>query len=212
MEDKNILKLVGLVKDSQLAFTGKKFGEKFYTVHLDVVRKSDAVDTVPVIISEKLLYDITFSEGTIIRVEGKLRSRNFQGEDGKSHLLIYGYAHDCEEVAEEEYLKMEERNVVELTGFICREPRTRQTPGSNRMITDTMIAVNRQPKDSSYRAYSDYVPCIAWGRNARMASKREMGDHVSLVGRFQSRQYHRRDSKDKFIAYEVSIGDITVIE
>ena len=66
-----------------------------------------------------------------------------------------------------------------------------------------MVAVNRP------YGKSDYIPCICWGRNAHFASGFEVGNHVQIWGRVQSREYIKKISGEKTIkktAYEVSIG------
>ena len=72
-----------------------------------------------------------------------------------------------------------------------------------------LIAVNR-----SY-GKSDYIPCICWGRNARYASGFEIGGHVQVYGRIQSREYLKKISESetqKRIAYEVSVSKIEYLD
>ena len=62
---------------------------------------------------------------------------------------------------------------------------------------------------------SDYIPCIAWGRNARFCQNLEVGSQIKLVGRVQSRTYekkHEGGSVETRVAYEVSVGSLEVIE
>ena len=86
------------------------------------------------------------------------------------------------------------------------------------LICDVLIAVNR-----AYNK-SDYLPCIAWGRNAKYVSELAVGSKVSIVGRIQSREYQKHTESGEVLnktAYEVSInkvqldleeGEITSIE
>ncbi len=92
-------------------------------------------------------------------------------------------------------------NEISLTGFICKPPVYRHTP-FGREIADILLAVNR-----SYNK-SDYIPCIAWGRNARFCKGLEVGSKIALSGRIQSREYRKKVSEDEYVtktAYEVSI-------
>ncbi|MBZ4656775.1 MAG: single-strand binding protein/Primosomal replication protein n, partial [Thermoanaerobacter sp.] len=77
-----------------------------------------------------------------------------------------------------------------------------------REITDLLIAVNR-PYNKS-----DYIPVIAWGRNARFSEKLEIGDRIRLWGRVQSREYQKKlgDEVVTKVAYEVSITRMEVVE
>ena len=64
-----------------------------------------------------------------------------------------------------------------------------------------MIAVNRA------FGKSDYLPCIAWGRNAQYASRFHVGDRVHITGRLQSREYQKLTESGEYItrnAYEIS--------
>ena len=95
-------------------------------------------------------------------------------------------------------------NQIFLDGFICKEPIYRKTP-LGREIADLLIAVNRP------YGKSDYIPCIAWGRNARYASQFLVGSRLRIWGRVQSREYTKRISDtetEKRVAYEVSVSKL----
>ena len=99
-------------------------------------------------------------------------------------------------------------NEVVLIGFICKKPIYRQTP-FGREIADILLAVNR-----AYNK-SDYIPCIAWGRNARFSQNLEVGTKVKVVGRVQSREYEKKyedGTSEVKVAYEVSIGSLEIVE
>ena len=95
-------------------------------------------------------------------------------------------------------------NQIFLDGYICKPPVYRKTP-LGREIADVLLAVNRP------YGKSDYIPCICWGRNARYASAFEVGGHVLIWGRIQSREYMKRigeNETEKRVAYEVSVSKI----
>ena len=99
-------------------------------------------------------------------------------------------------------------NIIELKGFLCKLPVFRTTP-FKREITDILLAVNR-----AYNK-SDYIPCIAWGRNARFVKNLEVGTKLDIVGRIQSREYQKKLSEDEILnktAYEISISKVNIIE
>ena len=99
-------------------------------------------------------------------------------------------------------------NEVVLIGYICKKPIYRQTP-FGREIADILLAVNR-----AYNK-SDYIPSIAWGRNARFCQNLEVGTEVKLVGRIQSRNYEKKLEDGtilKKVAYEVSAGSLEVVK
>lgn len=205
-ENNNILRLTGVVKEVNLAYTDEERDEKFYYVIVEVNRLSDNVDTLPVICSEKLLYDVTCEPGSLVTISGYVRTRNFLDAEGHSHLEVFGYAYRIENVNSYDEIDAKTNNVVKISGFICRPVRQRKTFRTKRDVTDIVVAVNRP------YARRDYVPCIAWSRNAVLAGNRSMGDKIQVTGRFQSRQYRRKDSEELMTAYEVSVLDLKVLE
>ena len=179
-------------------FDHEVFDEKFYLVHLKVPRLSDSFDIIPVTISERLMQQ-KIEVGSVITVEGQFRSYNKQC-DGKSKLLLTVFVR---EILPNDL--SQNPNTIELTGFVCKEPVFRTTP-FKREICDVLLAVNR-----AYNK-SDYIPCIAWGRNARFVKDMKVGEELTVVGRIQSREYQKRIADDQIeshIAYEISIAKIS---
>ena len=92
-------------------------------------------------------------------------------------------------------------NYIYLEGFLCKEPLKRTSP-LGREICDMMLAVNRMYNKS------DYIPCIAWGRNAGYAEKLGVGTKLALEGRIQSREYKKKlddGTAEMRKAFEVSV-------
>ena len=103
--------------------------------------------------------------------------------------------------------RMRRRIRFSWDGYICKEPIYRKTP-LGREIADVLLAVNR-----SY-GKSDYIPCICWGRNARFAAGFEVGSHIQMYGRIQSREYVKKISEtetERRVAYEVSVSKVDLI-
>ena len=108
----------------------------------------------------------------------------------------------------EEELDGAKTNQILLDGYICKQPVYRKTP-LGREIADLLLAVNRP------YGKSDYIPCICWGRNARFASAFEVGEHVQVVGRIQSREYTKKITEtetQKRVAYEVSVSKLECMD
>ena len=198
MEENNKISLVGEVISAP-KFSHETHNEKFYTVKVDVKRLSGDIDTLEIIISEKL-YDIEKIElGTRYYIEGEIRSYNYYVSETERRKLVINIFAKNLSIAEE--TDDECLNNFELVGHICKEPIYRKTP-FDREISDILLAVNR------LYGKSDYLPCIAWGRNAKFASTLEIGDKIKITGRMQSRQYTKKISdneEEKKIAYEMSI-------
>ena len=210
-EENNHITLMGKVT-SEKRFSHEIYGEKFYIFDISVPRLSGSSDIIPVTISERLLIGEDIKLDSKVIIDGQFRSYNSY-ENEKNRLILTVFAKDIAEVKDEE----EENDIVRkdivtnevvLIGFICKAPIYRQTP-FGREIADVLLAVNR-----AYNK-SDYIPCIAWGRNARFCQTLEVGSQVKVVGRVQSRTYekkHEDGTVENRVAYEVSIGSLEVIE
>lgn len=186
---------------SEPVFSHSVMGEGFYEFDLLVPRLSSQVDILPITISERLLPEIKDIKEEI-GIIGQLRSYNkLEGE--KSRLILTIFAReivDCD--------SLQTSNQITMTGYVCKEPIYRTTP-FGREITDVLIAVNR-----AYNK-SDYLPCIAWGRNARFTGDLSVGDKIKIQGRIQSRVYQKKIDEENVInktAYEVSISTIMPAE
>ena len=186
---------------SDFTFSHEVFGEGFYMVEVKVKRLSNSEDRIPLMISERLI-DVTQDyTGEYIMVHGQFRSYN-RHEEQKNRLVLSVFVREISFMEEEP--DGTKTNSIWLDGYICKEPIYRKTP-LGREIADLLLAVNRP------YGKSDYIPCICWGRNARYASGFEVGEHVQLLGRIQSREYVKRISDtetEKRIAYEVSVSKL----
>lgn len=197
----NIVELAGKIA-SNPSFSHELFGEKFYLFNVSVLRLSQNVDTVPVMITERFGDIDKYHVGQTVRIEGRYRS--FNRFDGKRNRLLLSVFAQKVETNE---LPNESQNEIYLDGYICKGPIFRETP-YGRQVADVMLAVNR--------AYGkiDYIPCIAWERNAKLISKLKTGAHIRTYGRIQSREYVKKYSEthaEMRIAYEVSISKIEVV-
>jgi single-stranded DNA-binding protein len=185
-----------IVSDAE--FSHEVYGEGFYEMNVLVKRLSGQGDILPVTISERLIADRDLGVGVTINALGQFRSYN-KLINGKSKLMLTVFVR---EILEEAPIK--NPNSIVLTGYVCKQPVYRTTP-FNREIADILIAVNR-----SYNK-SDYIPCIAWGRNARFAKNLAVGEKIAVSGRIQSREYQKRFADDDIrtlTAYEVSISKL----
>ncbi len=187
--------------ESGFFFSHTFYGEAFYILYLSVKRLSECSDLIPVMISERLI-DVTQNyQGSYLEVTGQFRSHNLHMETG-SHLILTVFAREVLFTGEE--IDRVRSNQMFLDGYICKVPVYRRTP-LGREIADVMLAVNRP------YGKSDYIPCICWGKNARFASGFQVGDHVQIWGRIQSREYVKKVDEthsEKYTAYEVSVSRV----
>ena len=198
--ENNQVTIMGKVA-TEFSFSHEVFGEGFYMVEVEVKRLSNSEDRIPLMISERLI-DVTQDyTGEYIMVHGQFRSYN-RHEEQKNRLVLSVFVREISFMEEEP--DGTKTNSIWLDGYICKEPIDRKTP-LGREIADLLLAVNRP------YGKSDYIPCICWGRNARYASGFEVGEHVQLLGRIQSREYVKRISDtetEKRVAYEVSVSKL----
>lgn len=207
--ENNHLVLVGKVT-SDKRFSHEIYGEKFYIFDLAVPRLSGNADIIPITVSERLLSINELKIDSKIIVEGQFRSYNSY-ENERNRLVLTVFAKDIKFVEnQEEEIEVSKdviSNEVTLNGYICKKPIYRQTP-FGREISDLLLAVNR-----AYNK-SDYIPCIAWGRNARFCENIPVGTEVKIVGRVQSRTYEKKYDDGRVetkVAYEVSVSSLEVV-
>lgn len=205
----NNITLAGVV-EKEPEYSHEVFGEGYYIFMLKCSRTSGNKDTLPVMISDRLVDIREIKVGQVVTVLGQIRSFNRHIDDVKSKLILSVFARKFEVLAQDlEELPFENNtNMVILDAYICKPPVYRCTP-KGREIADILVAVNRP------YGKSDYIPCIAWGRNARFAGGLEVGEHIQIQGRFQSREYTKRISDSEVetrTAYEVSVSRIDYAE
>ena len=199
MENNRVTVIGTIVSD--FTFSHAVFGEGFYLVDLSVSRLSEQADVIPLMVSERLM-DVTRDyRGCTIEADGQFRSYN-RHEGVKNRLVLSVFVREVQFL--EEFTDYTQTNQIFLDGYICKEPIYRKTP-LGREIADLLVAVNRP------YGKSDYIPCIAWGRNARFASGFSVGTRIQIWGRVQSREYTKKLSEtecEKRTAYEVSVSKL----
>lgn len=202
--ENNQAELVGEVS-KEAVFSHEVYGEGFYLIEVRASRTSGFSDEIPVMVSERMCNVNELHIGDRLRVTGQFRSFN-RHEELKNRLVLSVFAQEMELLDDSQ--EDLEANSIFLDGYICKEPTYRKTP-LGREIADLLIVVNR-----SY-GKSDYIPCICWGRNACFAGGLEIGSHLWIHGRIQSREYTKKISEfeaEKRVAYEVSVSKVEFLE
>ena len=197
----NKVYLMGEAEDAP-CFSHELYDEAFYDFKLKVERLSGQADVLPVTVSERLLEGMSVEKGTKLGIAGQFRSYN-KMTDEKSRLMLTVFVREF--VAPESL--DETPNYIEINGYVCKPPIYRTTP-FDRKICDVLLAVNR-----GYNK-SDYIPCIAWGRNAMFAKNLQVGSNLQVFGRVQSRIYNKRltdNTTEERTAYELSISKLLKI-
>lgn len=188
---------------STFDFSHESHGERFYLLYVDCERLSGAVDTIPVLISDKIVDVDNDKQGETVFIAGDIRTHNIRSDSGV-RLSVFVFAAEIEYVGD---VGTDEQSCY-IKGYVCRDVKRRLTSGG-REIGEVMIAVNRP------FGKSEYIPCICWGRNAKYAERFNPGDLVELEGRFQSREYIKRTSDGNLVervAYEVSAKTVRIVK
>lgn len=190
---------------SEFSYSHEVYGEGFYVVKLSVKRLSQVYDIIPLMVSERLI-DVTKDyRGCYLEASGQFRSYN-RHEENHNRLVLSVFVRDLH--VDEEMQEIDKPNYIFLDGYLCKPPVYRKTP-LGREIADLLMAVNRP------YGKSDYIPCICWGRNARYADSFEVGEHVQLWGRIQSREYQKQIGDEQYetrVAYEISVSKLERVE
>ena len=190
----NKITVIG-TEDGAQAQTYTRKGEIFYTISLLTARKSGAVDKLSVVIPGVILQDLNTDDK--IKICGEVRTRM----DREGHKIIYVFAKSVENTKEEDC------NIVEVMGKVCTRPYYRETP-KGRQITEITVLTCRKC------GVNDFVPCIAWGRQAHMAALSDLSADIYIRGRLQSRDYNKCTDEGNIIktAYEVSANEIVYMD
>lgn len=194
----NQITLAGVI-DGDIEYSHESHGEKFYKFYFSTERKSGAVDTLKCVVSKWMVYKL--KENEAFGIVGEVRTRNYDDYNGKRCVEVLVFVNEVLEYCGRD------KNHIEIDGFICKEPIYRETP-LGRKICDLLVASNR------LCSKSDYIPCISWGRSAIASSILDIGEHILVQGRLQSRIYTKKLNETEIeerVAYEVSAESVKVI-
>ena len=195
----NNITLAGVI-DIDITFSHSVISDKFNEFFLVCSRNSGIVDRIKCVVTDFMSNGL--EKNCNIEISGEIRTRNYDGEDGKRHVSVYVLVNQIFDYAGED------KNYVSADCYIAKEPTYRKTP-LGRQISDLLVACHRRTMKS------DYINCIAWGRNAIKSSMFNVGDHIELNRRLQSREYKKKIDDETYevrTAYELSASMIAVVE
>ena len=190
---------------SGFSYSHEVCGEGFYLTDVAVKRLSDQADIIPLMISDRLIDVKKNYAGCTIEASGQFRSYN-RHEGERNRLVLSVFVREIAFI--DDFTDYTKTNQIFLDGYICKPPIYRKTP-LGREIADLLLAVNRP------YSKSDYIPCIAWGRNAKYAAELGVSTNIRVWGRVQSREYTKKVSElecEKRIAYEVSVSKLECVD
>jgi len=207
------VKLTNLLTENKVSLFGKVISEpiyshevdreRFYEFSIEVERLNGSADIIPVVFSRRLINIEEIKLNISLQVLGQYRSFMTQAED-RCKLVLKVFACGIE-IREDMALNI--ANGIFLEGYVAKKPNYRKTP-FGREISDLLIAVNRAYNES------DYITCIAWGRNAKYCESFNVGDRIKVYGRIQSREYEKKYESgevEKKVAYEIAVSKLEII-
>lgn len=196
----NMITLTGTIA-TPFVFDHTEERISYYRCFMEVGRFSDTKDVLPLLVSDCEV-DVTKDyTGAEIEVTGEIRSSRSEDKNG-SHLVLNVNADHI--TFTQEPTDCHTNNHVILSGYLIKPPVYRKTP-FGRQIADILLVSRRE------NGFCDFVPVIVWGQNARYASELRAGDTITIVGRFQSREYTKCLSETESevrVAYEVSVKQL----
>ncbi len=194
LKSNNVVTINGFVNESP-KLNHKAYEKDFFTTIVTTKRKNGILDYISLMIPEDICVP---KNGQYVKVNGEYRSYNVIYGDGISHLKLYVFVKELE-VIPAKYVPYCDINEITLNGYLCKKPVHRFTP-LGKEITDVLLAVNYNFHRSSY------IPCIAWYENAEfIGNNLDVGDHLKISGRINSRTYKQRETGKDITINEVSI-------
>lgn len=99
-------------------------------------------------------------------------------------------------------------NKAILMGRLTRDPELRHTQ-SNTAVCSFSLAIDRGRKDANGERQTDFVDCVAWGRQAEFVTQWfTKGMMAIVVGRIQSRTWEDKNG-NKRVSVEVNADEVS---
>ena len=98
-------------------------------------------------------------------------------------------------------------NKAILMGRLTRDPEMRYTQ-SNTPVTSFTLAVSRDRKDANGEFQTDFIDCVAWGRQCEFVKQWfTKGMFAIVVGRIQSRNWEDKNG-NKRTSIEINVDEM----
>ena len=99
-------------------------------------------------------------------------------------------------------------NKAILMGRLTRDPELRHTQ-SNMAVASFTLAIDRDRKDANGNRQTDFIDCVAWGRQAEFVKQWfTKGMMAIVVGRVQSRNWEDKNG-NKRVSVEVNCDEVS---
>ena len=194
----NEVTIIGTISEN-FEFDHEAYGKKYFHSYICAERNSKYVDRILMVVPEDLIDENEDYVGKRVFAIGHYLSHGYYDENRKYHVKYYFAANQFDISS-----KTNDWNEIILKGYVCKKiVKERISAG----LTILKLAINREHG-------CDYLHCLFWGDNSRMAASLEIGDMVEVFGRIQSRDYIKKTDNGQEIrtAYEISVAEILEVE
>ena len=191
----NEIILQGIIKD--IRFSHYIGDIEYYQASIIVKRADNKEDIVPIKFKR---FCNTYKDGDLVSLIGNVRTYSTRDKDGSNHVQLYVFTYFDKPEAES-------TNLVHIDGNICKRGELRKTK-TGIDVLDFTIANNLK---NDQQTFNTYIPIVAWGKDAKVINKLNVGNKIELEGHFSSRAYKKKVSENDFefkIAYEINMDDI----
>lgn len=128
-----------------------------------------------------------YTEGQEIELVGNIRSYSQKLDDGKNKITLYVFTYfDIPEVNENDEEIINEFNI---DGRICKIEELRTTAGGKHNIH--FILANNIITADGKQKINNYIPMVAWGKEAIAISKLHVNNKLEIKGQMHSRLYNK---------------------
>lgn len=187
----NKIELQGIIKNIELSH---KIGDvEYYKANLLVTKENGKEDLLNLKFKR---FSCNYNEGDKISLIGNIRTYSQRIED-KNKVEVYVFTY---------FDKPEDEHVInkaEIEGTICKSNGLRQTRYGKDVLDFILL--------SNINGLCSYIPCVAWGKDAKLISKMNIGDQLHIEGQLVSREYKKMLDDKNFeikVAHEVNITNI----
>ena len=183
----NNIILKGIIKDIKYSHNIQDI--EYYKGNLLVPRDNGKEDIINIKFKR---FSCDCNEGDTISLKGNVRTFNHKENDkNKVDIFCFTYFDKPEE---------EINNKVELDGVICKINNLKKTY-LGKDVCDFIIV-------NSIDKLHSYLPCVAWGKQAKEIAKLPIGTKISIEGELRSREYKKYTDEVNFdikIAHEINV-------
>lgn len=188
----NKIELQGIIKNIE---SSHKIGDvEYYKANLLVTKENKKEDLLNLKFKR---FSCNYKENDKISLVGNVRTFSQKKEDGTNKVEVYVFTYF--DLPEDESIV----NEADIEGIICKSNGLRKTRNGKDVLD--FILVN------SMNNLNSYIPCVAWGKEAKEISKMNIGDNLHIKGQLVSREYKKMVNDKDFeikIAHEINVNDI----